>query len=91
MANANEPANGHSRWHLTKTISGGDLLTAGVLVVGIIAAYYDLRGRVDVHEYRISAVEIREAEDIAEIKQSIRRMEARMDDLMKAFGARNHP
>ena len=83
--------NEHSRWHLTRTITGGDILTAGVLLVGIIAAYYDLRGRVDVHDYRLATIEQQQSRDIAEIKSSIHRLERRMDDVMKALGDRNHP
>lgn len=77
---------GDRRGVLDRTINLGHILITLTIVVSSLSAFFDLRGRVDIHERRFGELDrrldqeaARAREELADIKAALRRIEDKLD------------
>lgn len=79
-------AQGGRRGMLDRTINLGHILITLTIVVSSLSAFFDLRGRVDIHDRRFAELDrrldhdaARTRDELADIKASLRRIEDKLD------------
>lgn len=71
------------RWKLNRTITIGDILVAGTVVVGMFTAYSSLDKRVEKVEYSQQVQESRTKETLLDLKVDVKEVQSKLSEVQR--------